>query len=113
VTLTVQFRLSPRLRMTGAISFLLYTPSWREQRQLYLFMCEIFPLCVCGLFNDPVSSPDCMVPSRTTIRNNLSFSGWVACLHTVFQVLSEYIPEACWILFISYDSLNKGLCDGN
>jgi hypothetical protein len=76
-------------------------------------MCEIFPLCVCGLFNDAVSSLGCIAPSRITIRDNLLFSDWVACLRTFFQVLSEYKPEACWILLISYDSLNKGLCDGN
>jgi hypothetical protein len=74
---------------------------------------RFFPLYVCGLFNDAVSSPDCIAPSRRTRRDNLSFSDWVACLLALFQILSAYKSEACWILFISYDSLNKGLCDGN
>jgi hypothetical protein len=84
VTFTVQFRPSPRLRMTGALPLSLYAPSWREWGQLYLFMCEMFRLCVCGLFNDAVSNTGCIAPSRITIRDNLSFSDWVACLRTVF-----------------------------
>ena len=90
MNLTVQFRLAPRLRMTGAIPLFPCKPSWCGRGQLYLFMCEISRLCVCGLFNDVVSSPDCIALSRRTIKDNLSFFDWIACLPTVFQIPSAY-----------------------
>jgi hypothetical protein len=101
VTLNLQFRLTPRLRMTGTIPPLLYTPSWRGRGQLYLFMCEHFPLCVCGLFNDAGNSPNCIAPSRRTIRDNLSFFDLVLCLRTVFFrfLVHTYQKPAGFYLF--------------
>jgi len=59
--------------MSGAVPLLPYMSSWRGGDNYTCLCVNFFPLYLCGLLNDAAAAQTVIVPSRRTIRDNLSF----------------------------------------